>query len=109
MMLPPMGGRAKDLFFQYDKQRDQIHVWRASGKPDFWVGAKDFKTICQRYHFCLANNLVPLPNQLGGTAQFNNPKWPHPPLGTINTPFVAPIIRHVFQHNAHLASPQPCC
>jgi hypothetical protein len=110
--LPPMDGRAANLFFQYDHDHrsQQIHVWRANGLPDFWINAADFHTICRRYHFCLQNNLVPAnPNQMGGTAQFNNPNWPNPPLGQNDTPYVPPIIRHVFQNSPRLMNIQPCC
>jgi hypothetical protein len=105
-----MGGIAADLFFQYDPTRQEIHVWRVTGSPDFWVNAADFHEICKRYHFCLSKGLVPA-NQhiMGGTGQFTDPKWPKPPLGRIKTPFVPPIIRHLFQKNPPLISIQPCC
>ena len=108
--LPTMGGDAPDLFFQYDPTRQEIHVWRENGSPDFWVNSADFHTICKRYHFCLSKGLVPAsPHQMGGTGQFNDPKWSHSPLGRINTPYVPPIIRHVFQNNPSLMNIQPCC
>jgi hypothetical protein len=107
--LPTMGGKAANLFFQYDHRSKQIHVWRANGSPNFWINEAHFHTICRRYHFCLRKGLVPVPPKMGGTAQFNNPKWPNPPLGRNKTPYVPPIIRHIFRTSPRLMAIQPCC
>lgn len=110
--LRTLGAQAEPLLFQYDQVSKRIHVWRVTGSPDFWVSSADFHTICKRYHCCLSKGLVPAnPHQMGGTAQFNEPKWPkpNPPLGRIKTPYVPPIIREVFRNNPPLMNIQPCC
>lgn len=109
LALPPMGGRAENLIFQFNPVRNELRVFRRDNRPNFVVNENDFKIICQRYHRGLAEGNLPRVAEMGGTGFFNNPRWPTPPLGQMNTPFVAPVIRHVLQRNPALTGLQPCC
>ncbi len=107
--LPTMGGRAANLFFQFNPAMNELHVYRHEANPDFVVNEADFTIICKRYHQGLADGDLPAVHVMGGTGYFTDPQWPDPPLRRIETPYVPPIIRHVFQNNPDLAGMHPCC
>lgn len=89
-----MGGRADHLFFRYDPSLQEVHVWRQSGRTDFRFDENIWKMICRRYQQGLKNGSLPQPPESGGSGYFTIPKWTTPPLGMINTPYAAAVIRH---------------
>jgi len=97
VMIPTMGGRAEPLFFRFDLTSNKIEVWRANENPSFSFGRNECTALCQRYQLGLKTGKLPSVHNLGGASYFGCPKWQHPVLGMINSPFAAAVIRHALR------------
>ena len=91
-----MGGRAENLLFRFDPTDQNVRVWREHQTPDFSFDETVCRNLCRRYQEGLNTGAVPPPTELGGTAFFGEPGWEQLPLGRINTPYAAAVIRHVW-------------
>jgi hypothetical protein len=94
--VPTMTGKKEDLLFTCNQKGESyvVRVWRASGALNFTFGENDCHAICQRFEQGLQADRSFVN---GGTAYFNDRSWGRPPLGIIQAPYAAAIIRFARQ------------
>jgi hypothetical protein len=92
-LVPTMGHRAEELRFQFvaGDAVPAVRVWRDSGTLEFTFGEAVCRALCSRFDAGIKEGRR---FARGGTGYFNQPLWNHPPLGNINTPFAAAVVRH---------------
>lgn len=93
-VVPTMTGKKAPLIFCRHQTGGAplIRVWRATGSVNFTFDEIACKAICRRFAQGLQAGRS---FAAGGTSYFNQPCWQNPPLGMINTPFAAAVVRHV--------------
>jgi hypothetical protein len=92
-LVPTIGHRAEELRFQFvaGDGAPAVRVWRDSGTLKFTFGEAVCRALCSRFDAGIKEGRR---FARGGTGYFNQPLWNHPPLGNINTPFAAAVVRH---------------
>lgn len=92
-LVPTLGQQAEGLRFQFieDDGAPSVRVWRDSGTLEFTFGEAVCRALCSRFDAGIKEGRR---FARGGTGYFNQPKWSHPPLGNINTPYAAAVVRH---------------
>jgi hypothetical protein len=94
--VPTMTGRREKLRFRTEQQdgKTVVHVWRVVGNLDFVFDEAHCRAICQRFAQGLNEGRRFVAR---GTSYFGTPQWASPPLGMLNTPFAAAVVRHARQ------------
>jgi hypothetical protein len=95
-LVPTLGHRAEELRFQFvvGDGAPSVRVWRDSGTLEFTFDEAVCRVLCSRFDSGIREGRR---FARGGTGYFNQPFWGRPPLGNINTPFAAAVVRHARQ------------